>query len=102
MKAHSVTPAQHTATPVIPAAKSTATPIDCPPLGSPTFYVTNHGAITGRLFDLLYAHTDIRIIDVPDGGEFLHVDTALALADLIAADVELTTLIQQRELSGAA
>jgi len=80
MKAQPVTTTQHTA----------------------SFGVTGHGAIAGRLFDLLYAHTDIRIVDVPDGGEFLHVDTALALADLIAADPQLTVLFQQRELGGVA
>jgi hypothetical protein len=87
MKAHTATSPQHTAT---PAPK-------------PTFGLTAHNDITVRAFDILYDHTDIAIIDVPDAGAFLTYDTALALADLIASDQHLATLItQQAELDGAA
>jgi hypothetical protein len=59
----------------------------------PGFAVNAHGPIAGRLFDLLYAHRDIRIVDVPDAGAFLAPETALALADLIARDTELRARI---------
>jgi hypothetical protein len=57
------------------------------------FAVNAHGPVAGRLFDLLYAHRDIRIVDVPDAGAFLAPETALALADLIAGDTELRARI---------
>jgi hypothetical protein len=59
----------------------------------PRFGVNAHGPIVGRLFDLLYDHRDIRIVDIPDAGAFLAPETALALADLIARDTELRARI---------
>jgi hypothetical protein len=78
MKAHTATSPQHTA----------------------TFGV--NADIAGRIFHLLYNHTDIAIVDVPGFGEFLSAETALALANLITGDEHLVALIQQRELGGAA
>ena len=86
MKAHTATSPQHTATPT----------------GRRSFYVTAHGPIVARVFDLLYSYTDVAIVDVPDTGAFLKAETALAFADLIAADEQLATLIKQRETLGAA
>ena len=86
MKAQIATPPQHTATP--------------PVLRPPTFYVTAHGPIVARVFDILYSYTDAAIVDVPDGGAFLKAETALALADLIAADEQLATMITQRGALG--
>lgn len=87
MKAHTATPAQQNATHTAPH----------------TFGITAHGdTITARAFDLLYGHTDVAVIDVPDAGAFLTAHTALALADLIAADVQLATLIRQRDTLGGA
>lgn len=84
MKAQIATSAQQNATPTAPHA----------------FGVTAHGDITARAFDLIYGHTDIAVIDVPGAGAFLTADTALALADLIATDAQLATLIRQRDTLG--
>ena len=86
MKAQSATSPQHTAT---PAPK-------------PTFGLTAHNDIISRAFDILYDHTDIAIIDIPDAGVFLTYDTALALAGLIASDQHLATLITQQTVLGGA
>lgn len=88
MKAQIATPPQHSATHTPPHA----------------FGITAHGdPIVSRAFDLIYSHVNIAIIDVPDGGAFLTANTALALADLIAGDEHIATLIRQRgELGGAA
>lgn len=68
------------------------------------FGITAHGdPIVSRAFDLIYSHVDIAIIDVPGAGAFLTAHTARSLADLIAGDEHIATLIRQRgELGGAA
>jgi hypothetical protein len=89
MKTQTATSPQHTATHEGAALQPT------------TFYVTAHGPTVARAFDLLYGYTDAAIVDVPDAGAFLKAETALALADLIAGDEQLATLIRQRETLGA-
>lgn len=57
------------------------------------FSVHVHGPITARLFDLIYAYSDVRIVDVDGAGAFLAPESALDLADRIAGDEQLRTLI---------
>lgn len=66
------------------------------------FHVNTHGPVVERLFDLLYNHRDIRLVDIDDGGAFLAPETAIDLADLIAADEQLAALIRQQRTAGAA
>lgn len=73
MKAHTVNETQHTATPVF-----------------------------DRVVDILDAHTDIGIIDCPDGRTILPWDTTWKLATAIASDPQLAALIRQQETVGAA
>lgn len=86
MKAHTVNETQHTATPTVHVG----------------FHVNTHGPIVERLFDLLYSHQDIRLVDIDNAGAFLAPETAIDLADLIAADEQLAALIQQQELGSVA
>lgn len=86
MKAQTVNETQHTATPQVHVG----------------FHVNTHGPIVERLFDLLYNHQDIRLVDIDDAGAFLAPETAIDLADLIAGDPQLAALYQQRELGGVA
>jgi hypothetical protein len=52
--------------------------------------------------DILDAHTDIGIIDCPDGRTILTWKTTTELATAIASDPQLAALIRQQELGGAA
>jgi hypothetical protein len=59
-------------------------------------------AVFDRVVDILDAHTDIGILDCPDGRTILNWDTTWKLATAIASDVQLAALIRQQELGGAA
>ena len=55
-----------------------------------------------RVVDILDAHTDIGIIDCPDGRTILTWKTTVELATAIATDQQLAALIRQQKLGGAA
>jgi hypothetical protein len=86
MKPQAVNETQHTATPTAPQVH----------VG---FHVNTRGPVVERLFDLLYSHQDIRVVDIDQGGAFLAPETAIDLADLIATDEQLAELIRVRETS---
>lgn len=82
--------------PVSPAANESTTTMGASPRERP-----GPDAIADRVFHLLFNHNGIAVIDGPVS-EFLAPETALALADLIADDEQLATLITQRETLGGA
>jgi hypothetical protein len=84
MKAQTVNETQHTATEWSPTTNGAPTPV------------------FDRVVDILDAHTDIGIIDCPDGRTILTWKTTTELATAIASDPQLAALIRQQELGGAA
>lgn len=84
MKPQAVTTTQHTATEWSSTTNGAPTPV------------------FDRVVDILDAHTDIGIIDCPDGRTILTWDTTWKLATAIASDPQLAALIRQQELGGAA
>jgi len=88
MKPHRVAEPQLTATDTVESWVSTTN-------GAPT-------DVFDRVVDILDAHTDIGIIDCPDGRTILTWKTTTELATAIASDKQLAMLIRQQELGGAA
>jgi hypothetical protein len=84
MKAQTVNETQHTATEWASTTNGAAAPV------------------FDRVVDILDAHTDIGIIDCPDGRTILTWKTTTELATAIASDPQLAALIRQQELGGAA
>jgi hypothetical protein len=59
-------------------------------------------AVLDRVVDILDAHTDIGILDCPDGRTILTWKTTTELATAIASDPQLAALIRQQQLGSVA